>query len=225
MTTTPSPTKVPTANYQIEEHPAAVGIALTICCIGWIICVPIMTIYFIRFYRQRNNIMIDKRYAICTLVMYIIIMIDTIIERPLWLMLDVGIFDNSGPYYDAPPGKNDRLIGFEIALWFINAFYSLVYFGFSASILWKFWLLFYDINYSKESQNGEWKNLIAPQTSAPTNIARTKSSIQNQWFLTHIHNFGNFQWFTIRFWSIICVLMGVSYVIWCTAWRQVIIRF
>ena len=128
-------------------------------------------------------------------------MIDTIIERPLWLFLNVGILDEIGK-------------GYEIILWIANIFYSFVYYGFSGCILWRFWLLFYDINYSKESQNGEWKNLIASQDGITNNMAISKTKLKTQWYLIHIHNFGNFRWVTIVFGGVISVLMMISYTIW-----------
>lgn len=182
----------------INDLPAVQGIVWTIIAIGWILCIP-MTIYFLKFYRQRRNVMIHKRYATCTLVMYVVIMLDTIFVRPAWLTLEAGVFPDRGGW-------------FRFRMWLTLTTYSFTYFGFSGCILWRAWMLFYDINYSKQSQNGEWKNLIAPQS--PNNITATKGALVHQWFLTHIHNFGNFRWVTVRLTALTAFLMCISYFLW-----------
>ena len=122
-------------------------------------------------------------------------MIDTIIVRPLWLLFAVGTFNT-----------NTGIGGFKIVLWIITLFYSFVYHAFGASLLWRFYLSCFDINYSKQSENGQWKSLISPDCDT--------GDAKRNWFLRHIHNYGNFKWITIRMGVIVILLMIISYILW-----------
>eukprot|EP01083_Nonionella_stella_P142281 439928_1 len=168
-----------------------------LCVFSWVACAPALTYFFIKLYRQRNRIMIYKRYPITTLTTYIIVMIDIVIQKPFFIIFQVG------PVTPAT----------SAVLFTSLAFFPLTYYGFIYAILWKFYLLFYEINYSKESMNDGWKNIINHETS------ETKS-----FFLEHHDTLGNFHWFTKRLTITSAISIGISYIFWvlgCINWYYI----
>lgn len=131
--------------------------------------------------------MIYKRYPITTLCTWIIVMIDIMIQKPLFILWQIQIANEES----------------YIILFLSLAFLPLAYYGFTYSISWKFYLLFYEINYSKEAMNNGWRSIINHESGS------TKS-----WFLQHHETYGNFHWISKRFISITIICIIISYILW-----------
>lgn len=159
-----------------------------LCILSWLICAPIMTYWFIKLYRNKNEIMIYKRYPITTLCTYSVVMMDVILQKPLFILYNIRVIGDESYYI----------------LFVSLAFLPLVYYGFTYGILWKFYLLFYEINYSKEAMNNGWKNIIN----------HDENTGLKSWFLKHHETYGNFHWISKRFIlsTIICII--ISYTLW-----------
>eukprot|EP01084_Bolivina_argentea_P054909 100699_1 len=128
-------------------------LCITSCCI--FILVPIVLYYLKRLYDLRHNIIVAKRHwkplsfqILCTALLLLI-------ERPLTLLLTINFIDNN--FYLHIGSKFLHIIVFHITLYLIFV---------------RYWILHYDIGYSKAQTKFYWHELKTVSSTSSANFYR-----------------------------------------------------
>ena len=143
----------------------AIGvITLLIWMIGY---VPFICFHTLRFYNFRYDITLSKRYPRITLITITAFLVYIIV-----LTLDVIRL-----FFDGPQA-------FENIFDIMNLG---TYFVFSCSILWRFWLSYYDIQFSIATSEREWQKYV-----------NTEAQYDN-WYFKNRKSYGDYTWTKMRF--------------------------
>jgi len=146
----------------------------------WGILAPISIVYGFRFWVFRQCQVLKKRYSFIACIEILFVL--------------VGFFTNGLVI----------LADSLQSVWLRQcAFHStiLVQYGIMYCWLWRFWLIYYDMNWMVLSLSVEWRRLINPHS-------RTSLSYEPSWFLDHKHSFGNRRWVGQRI-AVFVVLISV----------------
>lgn len=130
------------------------------CGIIWLIYFPICLYGVIKFYKYRHNIILRKRHALITIHLLILMLILLIIFLPLIIIA----YCNSILF--------DQLIGIEINKnlrwnrYGIYTFYPMSIFLLQTwyIFIWRQWLYYYDISFTRYTANKEWTQFLNPMS-------------------------------------------------------------
>eukprot|EP01083_Nonionella_stella_P059401 155404_1 len=138
---------------------------------------PYILFHLIRFYNFRRDMTLSKRhpditlYSVCFIVLWILV-----------LILEIVRF-----FFGAP-----KII--EEIFDFLNI---VVYFLFSCSILWRFWLLYYGIQFSVSASSREWQKFIDTEAQ------------NDNWYFKKKRTYGDYTWTRKRFFIATAILIIV----------------
>ena len=163
---------------------ASVLVGLTLFVLSWIFA-SLLAYFLHKFYKIKDEIVIIKRrgnivikYTICAMIVFLI-------STPYQLIVS----------WDWSIGTQTHPILHTIALLFDDLVFIPYYVAALLSLL-RYWLIYYDIQFSKSCLNLQWKSCIN------SNFDTLKS---DKWFSKHRNNYGN-QSFMIKRTTIICAV-------------------
>eukprot|EP01084_Bolivina_argentea_P194742 334193_1 len=128
------------------------NLCIVYCCMILVIYAPICMYGIIKFYKLRNNIILEKRHSLIT----IYLLICALLLMTIFIPLIMVAFSNSSVF-----------INLDVLKWHnygIYTFYPVIIF-FLQSIyifIWRQWLYYYDIKFIKAASNKQWTQLIDP---------------------------------------------------------------
>eukprot|EP01084_Bolivina_argentea_P207127 353465_1 len=141
------------------------ALCLPIAILLAFIYAPLCIYHCHKYYKNRNEIIISKRYGIVNLYET-----SFIIVRFLYVSLFLMVI-----HFEISYTTDAIMIG-------INYSFNIAV---NYCLLWRFYLLHYDINFNIGTINGKWKTLINPNYEKD----------QYNFYLTHHKTFGNYNWF------------------------------
>ena len=156
-------------------------ITLLIWLFGYI---PFICFHLLRFYNFRFDITLSKRYPNITLI--------TVASLIIWILMFV--LEIIRLFFDGPAV-------FETIFDFVNIG---IYFVFSCSILWRFWLSYYDIQFSIATSSREWQIYIDTDPQ------------YDNWYFKNKKTYGDYTWTKMRFLigtTILVVIFVLMYVL------------
>ena len=134
----------------------------------WAVLTPICLVYGFRFWVFRQCQVLKKRYSFIACIEILFVLI--------------GFFSNGFIILsDSLLIVWLRQLAFHVTI-FIQ--YCIMY-----CWLWRFWLIYYDMQWMIASLSVEWRRLINPRSKN-----HTPSIAGPNWFLDHKHTFGNRAW-------------------------------
>ena len=129
--------------------------------------IPFVCFHLLRFFNFRFDITLSKRYPQITLITCI----SLIIWQLMYILEVIQYFFNGGD-------------GFRIAFAWLEIPCNFI---FSCSILWRFWLTYYDLQFAMSTSKREWQKFID-----------TDAQYDN-WYFKNRKTYGDYIWTKKRF--------------------------
>ena len=139
---------------------------ILICLIVLNLCVfgPVLLRFLWLYNSRRRKMIIKKRYPLSSIYYVKISIVSIFVRFPL---IYIAIL------FKVPATVNK-------ALWCIDAIlYPITYHGMEFALLWRFWLLYFDTNWTLSTMKDEWSKHINPEIG------------KSDWFLSNKKTYGN----------------------------------
>ena len=141
-------------------------IVILLILICAVVCTPLIVYKLFQFRQEKDDIVIMKRHP------KLVILLNYVAVLLLLTELPISFINNLSPF-NLEIYLNNNLIATS----------SFLRYGFIYILSCRFWLIFYDLNYSKALQNQQWKHYIDPDLDKNNII----------WIKSH-HIFGNIKY-------------------------------
>ena len=157
-----------------------------------IVLLPILLHNQYKFWQCRELDSINKRYPQITSITCVIVTTYLLFQRPFAIL---NLFGMSNHF-------SDDSESFDIIIDIITTIFGvIVEHGILYTILWRFFMIYYNIRWTVASLSSHWRLHLNP------------NSVQLDFYLTHNKTLGNFQWVGLRLFVIwfISVLIASSF--------------
>ena len=141
----------------------------------------IVSFWVLEFYKQRNSLVVNKRFPHLLYLIYFILVFYYAIDRTLYYI-----------YYSSLFGNHEIILLIE---WFCYPIpnYSLLYIG-----VFRFWLFYYDSQYRLHNTSNQWKSILNPTIG------------EKNWYLNHRKTLGNFKYLQNKVYGaiVVCIILS-----------------
>eukprot|EP01084_Bolivina_argentea_P003639 6842_1 len=176
------PTSMSDTTTEIRNISGIIGLIL-----HWFIYLPLMVYYFKQFYDARNQIVIQKRHLKICYITFFVLFISIMIDRTSWWLFISKLY--------------------EPAIWIMLITYPTVTLGIHYCMLFRFWMVKFDFEYSFVSSNIQWQKIINPKFV-------TEHQLKQNWWIINRNTYGNEIWLGKRFFIPCVIIFTISYITW-----------